>query len=141
MTMIWIVIAIAAVIIELLTPTALVCIWFACGGVVAALLSFLGIDITYQIVVFIAISLITMIIVRPIATRYLRGNTIATNADRFIGEVGSVTRSIVDGAWGEVYIKSTYWSAVEVNGNDINKGKKVKVIAIEGAKLIVKEIN
>ncbi len=137
---VWLGIGICAVLLELFTPTALISIWFAAGAVCAILLDFLQIPIAYQIAVFFAVSLITMLVVRPIATRYLRGNTIATNADRMIGEIGTITRTIEEDHWGEVYVHSSYWSAVEKDGNWIEKGKKVKVLAIEGAKLIVKEI-
>ena len=140
MLIVWLCIGLAAVIIELLTPTALISIWFACGAMIAALLTFLGVDLTIQIVAFFVISFVTMLIVRPVATRYLRGNIVATNADRMIGSIGNVTREIIDEHWGEVYVNSSYWSAVSVDDKRIEKGKKVKVLAIEGAKLIVKEI-
>lgn len=140
MLIIWLCIGIAAVVIELLTPTALISIWFACGAVIAGLLSFAGVDLVIQIVAFFVVSFVTMLIVRPIATRYLRGNTVATNADRIIGSIGTVTREIVEEHWGEVYVNSSYWSAISVENERIEKGKKIKVLAIEGAKLIVKEI-
>ncbi len=140
MLIVWLCIGLAAVIIELLTPTALISIWFACGAVIAGLLGLAGIDLTYQIVAFFVVSLVTMLVARPVATRYLRGNTVATNADRMIGSIATVTREIVQEHWGEVYVNSSYWSAVSVNGEFIEKGKKVKVLAIEGAKLIVKEL-
>lgn len=140
MGIVWLVIGIAAVVIELLTPTALISIWFACGAIIAGILSFMEVDLIFQVIAFFVISLVTMFIVRPVATRYLRGNTVATNADRLIGSVATVTREIEESHWGEVYVSSSYWSAVEVDGTLVEKGKKVKVLAIEGAKLIVKEI-
>lgn len=141
MTYIWVGIMIAAIVIEMATPTALITIWFAIGAAVSAVLAYLGVGTIFQMIAFAIISVLSLLIIRPIATKYLRGNVVATNADRFIGETGVVTKDICADKWGEVYIKSTYWSAVEVNGNGISKDKKVKVIAIEGAKLIVKEIN
>ena len=92
-----------------------------------------------QLLVFAIGSILALIIVRPLATKYLRGNIIATNADRFIGETGIVTQDITENKWGEVYLKATYWSAVALNGNTILKDTKIEVVAIEGAKLIVKE--
>lgn len=140
MFIVWLCIGIAAVVLELLTPTALISIWFACGAIIAGILQLLGIDLTFQIAAFFIVSLVTMLVVRPIATRYLRGNTVATNADRMIGSVGTICQAIEEDHWGQVYVNSSYWSAVEVNGNSVLKGKKVKILAIEGAKLIVKEI-
>lgn len=140
MMVFWICMVIGAIVIELITPTALVSIWFACGAAIAFLLEMLGADITIQIVAFFAVSLITMVIVRPIATRYLRGNVVATNADRMINEIGLVSKDIREEAWGEVKIKGSIWSAVSKDTTTIEVGKRVKVVAIEGAKLIVKEV-
>lgn len=141
MTYIWIGVMIFAIVAEMLTPSALISIWFAFGAIIAAIFAYLEMDLMIQVISFVVVSVLILLIVRPIATKYLRGNTIATNADRFIGEIGVVTKEIAENKWGEVYIKSTYWSAVEVNGGNILKDKKVKVIAIEGAKLLVKELD
>lgn len=137
--MIWLGIGIAAVLIELFTPTALLSIWFAGGALVAGILALFDASLTIQIIVFVLTSLLFMAVIRPIATRYLRGNIVATNADRLIGETGIITKTIEDGHWGEVYVKATYWSAVDVHNRPIEKGSKVKILAIEGAKLIVEQ--
>lgn len=140
MTYIWIGVLIASIVAELATPSALVSIWFALGALPAALLAYAQVGTTLQIVVFVLVSVLSLLLIRPMLTKYLRGNVVATNADRFINEIGVVTKAIGEATWGEVFIKSTYWSAVEVNGKSIEKDKKVKVIAIEGVKLLVKEI-
>lgn len=140
MLVIWIIICLAAILIELLTPTALLTIWFAGGSVIALILEILNFSVPIQIISFLVVSLVMMLVVRPVATRYLRGNVVPTNADRVIGSIGKVTKAIGDDTWGEVYVNSTYWSAVEVNNHSIERGRQVKVLAIEGAKLIVKEI-
>lgn len=140
MLVIWIIICLAAISIELLTPTALLTIWFAGGSVIALILEILNFSVPIQIISFLVVSLVMMLVVRPVATRYLRGNVVPTNADRVIGSIAKVTKPIGDDTWGEVYVNSTYWSAVEVNNHSVEKGRQVKVLAIEGAKLIVKEI-
>lgn len=140
MFVVWLCVGLGAILLELFTPTALISIWFACGAIIAGILEVIGVDLTFQIVAFFTVSLVTMFVVRPVATRYLRGNTVPTNADCMIGSMATITRAIEDEHWGEVYVNSSYWSAVEVNGKSVAKGTKVKVLAIEGAKLIVKEI-
>lgn len=140
MLVMWIIICLAAILIELLTPTALLTIWFAGGSIIALILEICNCSVFIQVVAFLVVSLVMMLVVRPVATRYLRGNVVPTNADRVIGAIGRVTKPIEADSWGEVYVNSTYWSAVEVNNHVVEKGKQVKVLAIEGAKLIVKEI-
>lgn len=137
---IWLIVAVVMAVIELLTPSALVCIWFTLGACIAMLLAFLKFSLPIQIIGFLVVSILAMAIVRPIASRYLRGNIIPTNADRMIGQVGTITKAIQEDQWGEVYVLSTYWSAVSKSNESIPKGKKVKVLAIEGAKLIVEAL-
>ncbi len=137
---IWLGLAAIAVILELATPTALVSIWFACGALCAWLLSVLHLPDWVQIAVFVIVSLLCMLVVRPIAAKYLRGNIEPTNADRVIGTVATVTRTIVPDRWGEVYAGHTYWSAVDRDHRLIEKGSRVRVLAIEGAKLVVTEV-
>lgn len=141
MTLAWLCVGVAAVVLELVTPTALVCIWFALGSIIAAVLAYIGLTFEVQVVGFASISIVSMLIVRPIASRYFRGNRVATNADRWIGEITVLTSPITSDKWGEVILNGISWSAVSINKEPINQGEKVKVLAIEGAKLIVKKIS
>ncbi|MEG0314231.1 MAG: NfeD family protein [Erysipelotrichaceae bacterium] len=136
----WIIAAIGAIVLECATPLALVSIWFGIGAIFAAISAYLGITLYLQIFVFFVISLTSMAIIRPLATKYLRGNTVPTNADRLINEQGLITKSIKEDCWGEVKIKGVLWSAISVDQTDIEEGTHIRVIAIEGAKLIVKSI-
>ena len=129
-----------AVVLELLTASALVSIWFAVGACAAALVSLLDFSIGIQIAVFVIMSFLSMLIVRPVAARYLRGNVVRTNADRYIGEKGIVTKKITSNDWGEVKIQGTIWHAVSVEDEEIEEGSRVKVVAIEGAKLLVMKL-
>ena len=124
----------------LLTASALVSIWFAVGACAAALVSLLDFSIGIQIAVFVIMSFLSMLIVRPVAARYLRGNVVRTNADRYIGEKGIVTKKITSNDWGEVKIQGTIWHAVSVEDEEIEEGSRVKVVAIEGAKLLVMKL-
>ncbi len=134
---IWIAILVAAIIIEFITLTALVCIWFAAGALAAVLLAMIQAPVWVQVVLFIIVSLVLLAVVRPISARYLRGNVVATNADRYIGSIGVVDKQITAQEWGIVKVNGTSWSAVAYDCESIEKGCKVKVVAIEGAKLLV----
>lgn len=141
MILVWIVICVVAFVAELITPTALVSIWFAVGAIIGALVALVGFPIPVQIVCFVVVSMVSMLTVRPIASRYLRGNITPTNADRFIGEIAWVTKQISKEEWGEVKIKGFLWHAIPVDDVLIEVDAKVKVIAIEGAKLLVRQIS
>lgn len=138
MVMVWIGICVFALVLELLTPTALVSIWFAVGALAAWICALFGFNVVIQILVCIVISIVFIVIVRPIAVKYMRGNTVPTNADRSIGDVGMVTKEIREDSWGEVHVGGAQWSAVSIDDDVIMVGTKVRVIAIEGAKLLVR---
>lgn len=140
MELIWIGIGILAVVIELLTPSALVSIWFGVGAIAAWIAAILGFDLAVQIIVCLLVSALFIVICRPIAMKYMRGNIVATNADRLIGELGIVTKEITPDAWGEVHINGSQWSAVSVEKDTIEIGEKVFIVAIEGAKLLVRKL-
>ena len=141
MVFVWIAISIGALLIELLTPSALISIWFAVGGVIGAVASLVHLPVEVQIACFAIVSIVSMLIVRPIASRYLRGNTVATIADRFLGENAEVIQMIKKNEWGQVKVNNTIWHAVSIDGEEIEEHAMVKVLAIEGAKLLVRRID
>ena len=136
---IWLGITIVAVIIEILT-TDLVSIWFAAGGIVALIACLLGASQMIQIVLFVIVGIFTIIIVRPIAKKYLRTNIEKTNVDRVIGKHGLVTKTITADNKGEVKVMSTSWPATSLDNTIINEGDYCEIIAIEGVHLVVKKI-
>ena len=125
MIWVWTVVFAAALIIELATPSALISVWFALGALAA----------------FALVSLIALCVIRPLAARSLRGNVVATNADRLIGAMAVVEKRISAREWGSVRIEGNVWSAIAQDGRDIEPGTAVRVKAIEGVKLIVVPVN
>lgn len=139
MVIVWGVVAVAALLLEIATVGAMTSIWFAVGALIALVLALLKIGTMIQLIVFIVVSVASFIIIRPMAANYLRGNIVPTNYDSLIGSTVKVSKEITTDTWGEVTVSGMTWSAVEVNGNAVEVGSHVKVLAIEGAKLIVKK--
>ena len=137
--LIWFALILFAAIIEVFTMD-LTSVWFSFSAVVSFILALIGISIEIQIAVFIVLSILLLISVRPLAKRYFRTNIIGTNADRLIGQAASVTREIRPGERGEVKIDGKYWSAIASANETINAGEKVEILALEGNKLIVVKI-
>ncbi len=141
MEMIWITIGLAAVILELFTPTALVSVWLAFGALAGWFCAIFHLPIAIQIIACLIVSFIFVVIVRPLAVKYLRGNITATNADRLIGDIAVVTKTIKESDWGEVKIHGALWSAVSMDHERIEVNETVRITAIEGAKLLVRKQN
>ena len=136
---IWLGIIIAAIVIEVITVD-LVSVWFAAGGSIALILCLLGINQSIQIAAFIIIAIITAVVVRPIAKKYMRGNIERTNFDRVIGKHGLITKTITADTKGEVKVMSTLWLASSIDNTTINEGDYCEILAVEGAHLVVKKI-
>lgn len=120
----------------------LVTVWFAVGALVAFIAAVAGAQMWLQIVLFIAVTIITLIFTRPLAKKYFNGKHEATNADMVIGKTAVVTENIDNiCAKGAVSCMGKVWSARTESGEQIAEGEKVTVKAIEGVKLIVSPQN
>lgn len=138
-TLMWTVVLLISVIIEAITID-LVSIWFGVGAVAALICEALGLSQVLQVVIFAIVSVICIIISRPLAKKYLRGNTIKTNLDRVIGKHCLVTETITADTKGEVKVMGTLWSAVSLDNIKIEAGQYAEVVSIEGAHVIVRKI-
>lgn len=137
MSFIWMIIFIGLVILELATVN-LVSIWFAIGSLAAFILSFWIEEITWQIITFIIVSLISLLLTKSIVKR-IRGREIEpTNLDRVIGKIGIITEEITKLEPGEVKVDGKKWSAISTK--KIKVGSKVEILSIDGVKLNVKEV-
>lgn len=138
-TLMWTVVLLISVIIEAITID-LVSIWFGVGAVAALICEALGLSQVLQVVIFAIVSVICIIISRPLAKKYLRGNTIKTNLDRVIGKHCLVTETITADTKGEVKVMGTLWSAVSLDNIKIEAGQYAEVVSIEGAHVVVRKI-
>lgn len=137
MTAFWLIAAVAFLVAEALT-VGLVTVWFALGAFVAALLAFLGAGVVTQSVVFVVVSAAVLALVRPYVVKFTKSKKKATNADRVIGMVCAVTEDIDNIAGkGAVAVDGKVWTARTSNGDKLPQGTYVRVLAIQGVKLIV----
>ncbi len=119
--------------------TALLTIWFAVGSLAAAITSFITDNVFIQAVVFLVVSIITMLILRPIIGN-IKKKSVPTNADTVIGKLAVVTEDINNiQNTGALYIDGKVWTARSETGEIIPKDTPVTIIRIEGVKVIVKK--
>lgn len=137
---IWIIVAIGMIVFELITLGNLISIWFAFGAFAAALISLVTDNVVFQVVIFALVSIGSMILVRPLMNRTLRGKMISTNADSIIGRRFELTDEIAVDSWGKVVVDGSTWSCVSFDHKPIELGALVEVVAIAGVKLVVKKI-
>lgn len=134
---VWVIFAVFMLICELLT-TQLVSIWFVLGGVAAAVTCIFTDNLLIQTLVFVTVSLVALLITRPLVKKFLDNKKVPTNSDSLIGRVGIVTIDIVNSAGeGQVNVGGKIWSAKSTDGCEIKTGASVKITSIEGVKLVV----
>lgn len=137
---VWLVIAIILFIIEGIT-VQLVCVWFACGSLVAMLASFMGASLILQLALFFITSVAVLIFGRPLLKEKLTPKKTATNADALIGQKGVVTEDIDnDLGIGRVSAGGLDWTARSAEVGMIPAKQMVVVKKIEGVKLIVEPV-
>ena len=134
----WLLLTAALLVIEALTA-GLTTIWFAGGSIVALILTFLGAPVWLQTGAFAAVSLILLLVTRPLALKYMNKGKGATSLDRMIGREVLVTEQIDNlRGTGEVQLDGQYWMARSADSDlTIEKGETARVRSIQGVKLIV----
>ncbi len=137
MSFIWMVSFIVLTLIEIFTIN-LVTIWFAIGALVSFFVSLCTENIGLQILVFIVISLITLLFTKKAVNKIKDKEMVPTNLDRVIGQIGIVTENIKPLEPGEVKVDGKKWTAIADEEIDIND--EVKILSINGVKLKVKKI-
>ncbi len=141
MSTIWLILFIIFIIAEIATAGQLVSIWFCFGSIAAMFAAMAGASFIWQMVIFIAVSIILLILTKPFV-RKLHSKIQVTNAGAIIGEQGVVIEKInnIEGA-GAIKIQGKIWSARSSDENlIINEGSKVKILDIQGVKAIVEKI-
>ena len=140
MPFIWIGFAVIMAICEAFT-TQLVSLWFVLGSVSAAIVSIFTKSIPIQSAVFLVVSLVALLVTRPLVKKLKqkRGN-ISTNSDRLIGKTGVILKEITDiHNVGQAKVEGEILT-VKSETAPILKDKKIKVLSIEGVKLIVEPV-
>lgn len=137
----WLGLAVLLFVIESATYQ-LVCIWFSVGAVLAMLAGLLGAPFGVQLTVFLIASVLTLILGRPIVKDKISFQKSPTNADSVIGQTGVVVECIDNvRQTGRVTVRGLDWTARCVEPPVvISEGSRVKILRIDGVKLIVEPI-
>ena len=140
MSIFWLVLAIIMGAIEACTAQ-LVSIWFAVGAVGGCITSLITDKLWIQITVAVVLTLVTLIVTRPLAKRVIDSKKTYTNSDRNIGKTAVCIADIDNiSSVGQVKIGGAIWSAKSADDSVIKKDSKVIVKSIEGAKLVVENL-
>lgn len=136
MIIIWAVILVGTILIEFETSD-LVTIWFSVGAIGALIAAAFGLEIVWQIAIFIVLSFILVLATRPLTKRFMDKEVVKTNADRMVGMHGVVVTEIPFDGKGEVKVDSQIWTAFSTKREAIPVNTRIVILDIVGNKLLV----
>ncbi|HXA42406.1 MAG TPA: NfeD family protein [Candidatus Solibacter sp.] len=140
MTFVWLAVALAFGVAEMLT-LAFYAVFLVAAALAAAVAALLGVPEAGQIVVFCGVSVVGVVTARPPLMRYLkRGHPgeIKSGAQAMVGMEAPVVEEI-RGAHepGHVRVAGESWPAISADGSTIAVGSTVHIDALRQATLIV----
>lgn len=136
----WGVVLALLIVVELMTAQLLT-VWFIVGALAALIASLFNVSFGIQLIIFIIVSLLTLLIMLPFIKKIIKTKPIKTNLNMTIGKKAIVTEEInmLIGT-GRVNCQGVYWSAEldEHSSDEIIPVDEVVIVKkISGAKLIV----
>lgn len=133
----WIIILAILIFIEIIT-LGITTIWFAGGALVAFIVSLFFDNLPLEIILFLVVSFALLYFTRPIVIKYFNPKKTETNYEGVIGKDALVIATVDNmNTTGQVDVDGQKWSARSLEGTILEKGTKVRVQGISGAKLIV----
>jgi membrane protein implicated in regulation of membrane protease activity len=137
----WLIWAIAALLLavgEIFTPGLFFLGPVALAAVVAGIVALAGVGLVLQLVVFIAGSLASVLVLRPIARRHLHMPAALRTGTAALEGTKAVVLQRVDANGGRVRIGGEEWSArAYMEDQVLEPGTRVEVVKIEGATALV----
>lgn len=135
---IWTIVAVLLLVGEIFTPGLFVLGPVALAAVAAGIASLLGVGATAQVIVFIAASIASVALIRPIARSHLRMPAAIRTGTAALTGTKALVLQRVDSDGGRVKIGGEEWSARSyLEGQVFEPGTRVEVVKIEGATALV----
>ena len=136
-SMFWFIATIAFIVLELIS-TALISIWFALSAFIVFIITYFMSNTLIEIIIFCILSIIFLLLTRPIYNKYFKKKIVNTNVYSIIGKEFILKESITKDSLGKIKIDDQIWNVIS-NSGDIKAGEKVIVEDINGTKLVVRK--
>ena len=139
MSVTWLIAFVVFLVVESMTAS-LTSIWFAGGALAALVAQVCGAPLRPQLAVFVIVSFILFIMVRPFTARYLHRKKTDTNVDSFAGRKAVVEGRIDNeaGTGTAILAGETWLARAAVEGETFEPNTVVVITSVSGAKLMVK---
>ena len=139
--LLWTLVCVVALILEVSSGTFyLMC--FAIGAVGAVVVSLMGTPLWLQVLVFSAISAVSVFCVRPLLVKFMHPvqKERLSNASALVGRQGVVIEPISAERPGYVRVDGDEWRAVTADGTMIERGVNVRITAMNSIVVTVEPV-
>ena len=120
----WLVVFVVFAALELVS-LGLTCIWFAIGALAGCVAALLGANWVVQAVVFLVVTMVVLIFIRPFAIKYVNNKAEKTNVESMAGKQGKVVVEIDNiNAKGMIKVDGMEWTASCVRRRGKSYGQK-----------------
>ena len=136
----WLALIVVFVVVEIAT-VGLTSIWFAGGALVAWIAQMLGVNIFWQVMIFVVVSAVLLFFTRPWALKYFKPRLVKTNYETVIGENVCLTEAVdnMKGTGTAIYKGQEWMARAYEEGKTFEAGTIVSVKEIRGVSLYVVE--
>ncbi len=135
----WGVIFVVSLIAEI-ASMQLISIWFTVGSVGAFIAAMNGVGFPGQLGIFVIISVLLLLITRPLLAKLRVRQEPRTNADKAVGESAVIIEEVNPAlGTGRAKIGGVDWIAVSETGEILPAETIVCITRVEGAKLFVRK--
>lgn len=139
---VWLILCGVFLLIEIFNISFLL-IWPGIGAFLAFITSLITDSVEIQITVFVISTTLMIIFMKPLVKKIFKNkDNIKTNSDAIVGKKGVVIKEIKPLEQnGQVKVAGELWSAITNDETEIAINEVIKVIKVEGVKLVVTKDN
>jgi len=136
----WLLLGVVLIALEMAASGGFYIIFFGVAAVIVALLALLdlGGPLWFQLLLFSALSVASLLFFRNPIMRSLNLEGGAPDIDTLAGETCSVLEAMPPGGNGRVELRGTTWSARNLGATALSNGARCKVVRSERLTLLVK---
>ncbi len=138
LTWFWLGMMVLCVAVEALTMQ-LTTVWAAVSALVMIFVSRTGLAFSWQLVIFLVLTILLVVLTRPLVLKKLNIGKNATNINSMEGQEVLVTKAVSKFQKGEAKATNgVVWTVTSQDGEDINVDYVCQVVGVEGNTLIIK---
>lgn len=137
---IWILIGLACLGLEVMTPGGIIMLFFGISAVVVGVLAGVGLGgpIWVQTLLFSILSIVSLLTLRgPIIRRIGAQDTGGPGIDSLVGETAVLLEDIAPGGFGKGELRGTGWTVQNIGDRGLAKGQRCAVCEVDGLNLKV----